>query len=112
MNGIFRIDEYLPDTEQIIVRFCDLHSHKLIDEYVPVVISLSSLDTYDYDTFVQSLMRVGTDIINSQRKSEPVVNSLDEVEGKFNVENLVGKNIKVKIEDYRKGLIKMKKIDL
>ena len=33
MKVIVKIEEYLPDTQQIVMRICALHSHKIIDEY-------------------------------------------------------------------------------
>ena len=33
IKAIIKIEEYLPDTQQIVMRICRLHSLKKIDEY-------------------------------------------------------------------------------
>ena len=41
MKSIFKISEYIPETNQIIIRFCRLHAPKNIDEYRPVSLDLN-----------------------------------------------------------------------
>lgn len=114
MKGIFKIEEYLEDIQQIIVKFCKLHDTKLIDDYPPIAINVGNLDTYDYDFFVQSLMRVGTTIIENQEKSEPIINNVEIIDKneKLNISNLIGRNIECNLENYKQSLIKMRRIEL
>ena len=44
MKAIFKIEQHLPDTKQIIVKFCKATSHKSIDDYGGMVLSYDSLD--------------------------------------------------------------------
>ena len=45
MNGIFKIEQHLPDTKQIVVKFCKANSHKSIDEYGGGVLSSKPLNS-------------------------------------------------------------------
>ena len=112
MKGLFRIDEYLPDTQQIIVRFCGSHSQKSIEDYAPFAMDLSSLDMNDCDTFVETLMMKGTSIIKEQDNEDPVTNSGECISGELDLESLIGKVIEAKLETYRKGPINMRKVEL
>ena len=44
MKVIVKIEQYLPDTEQITFRICGLHSHKIINDYRDYAIEISDLD--------------------------------------------------------------------
>ena len=57
MKNIFKIIEYLPDTQQIVVRYARKNTHKDIDEFVKKAVDLKELDLYDCETFSNSLMR-------------------------------------------------------
>lgn len=70
MNLIFKIIEYLPDTEQIIVKFCRQNAPKPIDEYYPVAINCKDLDFSEYEKFVVSIMNYGIGISMNQEKEE------------------------------------------
>ena len=75
MKAIFKIEEYLPETHQIVVRFARLHAPKLIDEYRAVAVDYSKLDCRDVESFTQSLMRrVGDDQIKIHEENEPIKN--------------------------------------
>jgi hypothetical protein len=113
MTGIFKIVEYVPD-KQVIIKFCRLHDSKLIDEYSAIAIDFDKLDTYDCDFFIKSLVRIGTSIIENQEESEPIINKTETLDGnsKLNIENLVGKNIEFKFENYKQSLLKMRRIEL
>ena len=56
MKLVFRIDEYLPETQQIVVRMCKALSREPILSHNAGAIDLKNLDLYDCDTFVESLM--------------------------------------------------------
>ena len=47
MKVITKIVEYLPDTQQIVIKICRLHSHKIIDEHRTFAIEISDLDMLD-----------------------------------------------------------------
>ena len=50
MKNIFKITEYLPDTQQIVVRYAE-NTHKDIDEFVKKAVDLKELDLYDLKLF-------------------------------------------------------------
>jgi hypothetical protein len=70
MNLIFKIIEYLPDTEQIIVKFCRQNAPKSIDEYYPAAINCKDIDFSEYERFVASIMNYGIAISMDQEKNE------------------------------------------
>ena len=120
MKGIFKIEDYLPERNSIIVKFCKLHSLKSIDEYTSKIVNSDDLDMTDCETFVDSLMeKVGNYKIERQEEREPILedNEPETVCGVLNIENFVGKVIEGKsnpyrINPYRRYFIKMRKIDL
>jgi hypothetical protein len=113
MKCIFKIIEYVPDT-QIIVNFCKITDNKLIDEYSPIAIDLDKLDTYNCGFFINSLARVGTNIIESQEKCKPIINESEIIESnqELNIESLVGRNIEFNLENYRQSILKMRRVEL
>jgi len=70
MNLIFKIVEYLKESDQIVVKFCRQNAPKPIDEYSSVAINCSHLETSDYYEFVSSIMRIGMQIIIQQEEDE------------------------------------------
>ena len=113
MKAIFKIIEYLPETEQIVVRFARLHAPELIEKYNKVAINLSHLDCYDSESFVKSLMRrFGNEMVKQQEEKEPIINEAETISGELNFEDLVGKTIECKVENDRKQIIKMRRVEL
>ncbi len=115
MKGIFKIEEYLPTTNQIVVKFSRLHSTKPIDEHKSIAINCDKLDLYNCETFIESLMMVsGTDRIMKEESEEDCldVNIPEIIEGDLNIQDLVGKVIGCKTENYRKGFLKMRRVEL
>ena len=51
MKNIFKITEYLPDTQQIVVRYARKNTHNNIDEYIESAVDFNQLDLYECDTF-------------------------------------------------------------
>ena len=113
MKAIFKIIEYLPETEQIVVRFARLHAPESIEKYNKVAINLLHLDRYDSESFVKSLMRrCGNHMVKQQEEKEPIINQAETISGKLNLEELVGKTIECKIENDRKERLKMRRVEL
>ena len=113
MKAIFKIIEYLPETEQIVVRFARLHAPELIEKYNKVAINLSHLDCYDSESFVKSLMRkFGNDLVKQQEDKEPIINEAETIPEKLNFEELVGKTIECKVDNDRKERLKMRRVEL
>ena len=115
MNNIFKIEEYNPQFNQVIVKFCEEKSHYPIDQGKPVSIDCEALDCYGADTFAFSLMKnYGGARVRKQKNGQPILpeNMGNEVEGKLNIQDLVGKVIKVRIETREMNLLKTRKVTL
>ena len=113
MKAIYKIEEYFPDTKQIVVRFSRLKSYKTIDEHRTIAVSLDDLDTHNLESFSQSLMRrTGDAMIEKQDANQLVLNEYDMIEGEFDVKNLVGKRVLCKIDNYRREILKMRRVEL
>tara|TARA_Y100001937_G_scaffold71168_1_gene96850 strand:+ start:255 stop:596 length:342 start_codon:yes stop_codon:yes gene_type:complete len=113
MKAIFKVERYLPETNQIVVRFARLHAPKLIENYRKLAINCNNLDCYDCESFVQSLMReVGNYAIKSQEDDEPIINKAEKISGKLNLRDLVGKVIECKVDNRTMKILKMRRIEL
>ena len=113
MKAIFKIEEYLPETNQIVVRFARLHAPEPIDKYHAVAINYSKLDCYNSESFVRSLMReVGNYQVKSNEEEEPIINESETISGKLDLSSLVGRTIECKVENDRKEILKMRRVEL
>ena len=113
MKAIFKIIEYLPKTQQIVVRFARLRAPESIEKYRKIAVNLSHLDCYDSESFVKSLMRkFGNDLVKQQEDKEPIINEAETIPEKLNFEELVGKTIECKVDNDRKERLKMRRVEL
>ena len=114
MRVIVKIEEYLPDTQQIVMRICGLHSHKIIDEYRTYAIELSDLNMLDHESFMDSLINKVKHLIQQQDENEPILdgNIPFEIDGELDIQNLIGKVIEGKIYNGKSRLLKMRRIVL
>ena len=113
MKSIFKIEEYLPDTNQIVVRFSRLHAPQPIESYETMAIDCEHLDLYDCDSFVSSLMmKYGDRYVKEYEKNEPIKNETETISGKLNLRDLVGKVIEGKVDDYRRSSLNMNRVEL
>ena len=114
MKAIFKIIKYNPERQQIVVRFARLRAPESIDKYkVGGAIDLSQLDCYDSESFVKSLMRkFGDAMVKQQEEKEPIINEAETISGKLNFEDLVGKTIECKTDEYKRAVLKMRRVEL
>ena len=115
MKAIIKIDEYLSDRDSIVVKICNLHSQKPIDEYSAKIVDCDNLDTTDVEMFVDGLMKKsGARRIKTQEEKLPILkeNMPEQVSGEVNIENLIGKVIEGKVDDWRRKSLKMRKVEL
>ena len=113
MKNIFKITEYLPDTHQIVVRYARKNTHKDIDEFVKKAVDLKELDLYDCETFSKSLMRkYGESSIEKAENETVGYNKCEKIFGKLDIQNLIGKVIEVDSDEYRREIIKMRRVEL
>ena len=106
MNIIFRIDEYLPETNQIVIQLCKETSRNSILSHEKVAINCDTLNLYDCEKFSHSLSRkYGLNIIENENKNEPILDdnkNSEIIKGDLNLEKLVGKVIKYDFYDSQK----------
>ncbi len=75
MKIVFKIIDNLPETEQIVVKYCRKNAPKSIDEYNSYAISYRNLDFSDYQSLVNSISDCGVGIVDQQFEEEPVLES-------------------------------------
>ena len=115
LKGIFKIDEYLPDRNSIVVKVCNLHSQKPIDDYSAKIVDCDNLDATDVEIFIDDLMKKsGGRRIKRQEENLPILkeNIPEQVSGELDLQSLVGKVIEGKVDDWRKKPLKMRKVEL
>jgi len=113
MKVIIKIEEYLPDTNQIVVRFARLHAPHPIESYSPIAINCEQLDLHDCESFISSLMKkFGNEKVKRLEESEPIKNEAETISGKLDLPDLVGRVIEGKVEDYRRSSLNMNRVEL
>ena len=93
MNIIFKIVEYLPDTEQVIVKYARKNSHKSIDDHPSIALSSDVIDTTDHPNIVESISQYGEHILENDENHEDVLESnkvSSKIESSF-LEDYVGR---------------------
>ena len=73
MNLLFKIIQHLPETDQIVVKFCRQNSPKPIDECDAVAIDKKHIDFSNPEAFGASLMLAGMASIERQLREEPIL---------------------------------------
>ena len=116
MNIIFRIDEYLPETNQIVIQLCKETSRNSIFSHEKVAINCETLDLYDAESFSYSLSsKYGSNIVSEENRNEPILDdnkNSEIIKGDLNLEKLVGKVIGGKVYEKGTRLLKMRRIEL
>tara|TARA_B100001996_G_scaffold267141_1_gene208710 strand:+ start:199 stop:546 length:348 start_codon:yes stop_codon:yes gene_type:complete len=115
MKGIFKIEEHLPDTKQIVVKFCRANSHKSIDEYAGKAVGYEDLDLTESELFIDGLMKkTGLRKIDNQELAEPIldVNKSESISGLVNLDDLVGKVIDGTVVERNMAPLKLRRIEL
>ena len=93
MKVTILIDEYLPDTNQIVVRVCKMTSREPILNHKALAIDLDKLDLYDTEIVLYC---------NYGKK----------IEGELNLRDLVGENINYEFRDRLRSILKMRRVEL
>ena len=115
MKIIFKIVRYDEEAQSISVKFCYEKSRKPIDEYRSYAIDLKNLDTYDYFTFSDSLIRqYGLRIVEKQEdKLDTIAENIPtKIEDKFEVRDLIDKAVEGKYISRKRFPLKMRRIEL
>ena len=113
MKAIYKIDEHLPETTQIVVRFARLNAPESINNYEPVAIDYSKLDYHDAESFNQSLMRyAGNSQVKKHDQKESSKNIAEKISGDFDISSLVGRVIECKVDISRRTILRMNRVNL
>ena len=73
MKVVFKILEYLPETDQIVVNFCRQNAPKPVDEHKPLVIDCKHIDMTDKVNLIESLTQLLTPHIYRRESEEPTL---------------------------------------
>jgi len=115
MKAILKINRYVPETNSVSVTFCNLHSQKPISDYPSKLVNIDNLDTTDVEIFIDGLMKQsGARRLENQDRKLPILdeNKPVEVKGELDFENIIGKVLEGKVDDWRKKPVKMRKVEL
>ena len=102
MKMIFKIEEYLPDTKQVVIRYCRKNSPKPITEYPAKCVSTQNYDTsFDSQNLVESIAQYGYKKVFTQEDKENTLpeNTPVDIPNSLNIEDYVGKIICVEAKD-------------
>tara|TARA_R100000388_G_scaffold91810_1_gene74154 strand:+ start:226 stop:582 length:357 start_codon:yes stop_codon:yes gene_type:complete len=117
MKMIFKIEEYLPETKQVMIRYCRQNAPKPISEYPAKAVSTEIYDvSFDSQNLVESIAQYGYKKVLRQENKEDIlpVNLPHEIPNSVNLEDYVGKIIFVDGDSFtRKGSSrKLKRIEI
>jgi len=102
MKMIFKIEEYLPDTKQVVIRYCRKNSPKPITEYPAKSVSTQNYDTsFDSQNLVESIAQYGYKKVFTQEDKENTLpeNTPVDIPNSLDIEDYVGKIICVEAKD-------------
>ena len=109
MKILMKIEEYLPETQQIVVKFCSSQSEKSIDDVQPLAIDLNKLELFDTELFLESLAIRGQQVIDKYEQlqyGEVIEN------GPLDITKLIGRTIEREEFPRNKKMIPMRRIEL
>ena len=117
MKMIFKIEEYLPETKQVVIRYCRKNSPKPISEYPAKAVSTEIYDvSFDNRNLVESISQYGYDKVLAQEEEEITLpeNLPQEIPNSVDIADYVGKVICVDSKNAREveRSRKMKRIDI
>ena len=98
MKMIFKIEEYCPETKQVMIRYCRQNAPKPITDYPAKVVSTDIFDvSFDNQNLIESIGNYGYDEMLQQEKNENVLpnNLPNEIPNSVNFEDYVGKIIDI-----------------
>ena len=115
MKIIYKIKKFYPETNHISVSFCNLKDRQSIDSYKSRPVCLDDLDMFDIESFSESLVRKsGLRKVAEQEEKLDVIedNKPDDIQGNFEIRDLIGKVICVKKTNRRILKLHMNRIEL
>ena len=116
MKVTILIDEYLPDTNQIVVRVCKMTSREPILNHKALAVDLDKLDLHNTQTFLDSFMRnYGERRVEKQEDTTEIVlyaNNGKKIEGELNLRDLVGETINHTFIKRSKSILKVRRVEI
>ena len=115
MKIIYKILKYFPEINHISVRFCNLKDRQSIDNYKSRPVCLDDLDMFDIESFSESLVKKsGLRRVAEQEEELDVIedNKPDDIQGNFEIRDLIGKVICVKNVDRTIKKLRMRRVYL
>ena len=117
MKMIFKIEKYLPETKQVMIRYCRQNAPKPISEYPAKAVSTEIYDvSFDGRNLVESIAQHGYNIILKQENKENIlpVNLPHEIPNSVNIADYVGKVICVDGENAKEMMRsrRMRKVEI
>jgi len=115
MKIIYKILDYYPENNHISVKFCNLKSREPIDSYESKGVNCDNLDMFDVESFSESLINQSG--LRRVEKQENKLDTLsenipDNIQGSFNIRDLIGKVICVKYFDRKINKLHMRRVKL
>ena len=104
MKMIFKIEEYLPETKQVVIRYCRQNSPKPISDYPAKAVSTEIYDvSFDSRNLVESISQYGYDKVLLQEEEEITLpeNLPQEIPNSVDIADYVGKVICVDSKNAR-----------
>ena len=117
MKMIFKIEEYLPDTKQVVIRYCRQNSPKPISEYPAKAVSTEQYDiSFDSQNLVESIAQYGYHKVLTQETEEETIpeNTPNEIPDSLDIADFVGKVISVDIKNAKEMMRsrKMRRVNI
>ena len=117
MKIIFKIEEYYPDTKQVVIRYCRQNAPKPISEYPAKAVSTENYDTsFDSRNLIESIAQYGYSKILAQEENEETLseNMPVDIPNSLNIADYVGKVICVedRYATERMRSRKMRRVDI
>ena len=94
MKVIFKIEEYYPDTKQVVIRYCRQNAPKPITEYPAKAVSTEKYDTsFDSRNLLESIAQYGYNKVLAQEDKEDILpdNMPANVPDSLDIADYVGK---------------------
>ena len=117
MKVIFKIEEYYPDTKQVVIRYCRQNAPKPITEYPAKAVSTEKYDTsFDSRNLLESIAQYGyKKVFNQEDKEDTLPENVPvETPDSLDIADYVGKIICVEANDAQEMLRsrKMRRVDI
>ena len=117
MKMLFKIEEYLPETKQVVIRYCRKNSPKPITEYPAKAVSTHNYDvSFDSQNLVESIAQYGYEKVLRQEGQEDTLpeNIPADIPYSLDISDYVGKIICVEGENAKEmeRSRKMRRVDI